>query len=154
MGRGKYKKCVICTKTFWAFPCQELVSPRRFCSQGCYHRDRVGKKMSKNGRINISFSKMAEKNPHWAGNRVGYTGLHRWVTKRMLKPELCVRCDKRKAYDLANKGIYDRNLENWEWLCRSCHMETDGRLERLRRNNEYYWECYWKNKDAKRTIFT
>jgi len=30
--------------------------------------------------------------------------------------------------DLANKGIYDRNPDNWEWLCRKCHMTKDGRV--------------------------
>ena len=36
-----------------------------------------------------------------------------------------------KVYDLANKGIYNRNFDNWEWLCRKCHMLSDGRLENL-----------------------
>lgn len=47
----------------------------------------------------------------------------------MSKPDLCPKCHIRPAIDLANKGIYDRNLSNWEWLCRKCHMESDGRLD-------------------------
>jgi len=56
---------------------------------------------------------------------------HRWVTKRKVKPKKCECCKERKPYDLANKGIYNRELKNWEWLCRRCHMSKDGRLKKL-----------------------
>ena len=52
-------------------------------------------------------------NGMWKGNRVGYTQLHVWVVSRLAKPELCEDCKKVPPYDLANKGIYDRNLKNW-----------------------------------------
>jgi len=66
---------------------------------------------------------------------VGYSALHSWVRRRLLKPKICENCHKRKPYDLANRGIYDRNLKNWEWLCRKCHMIKDGRLVKL--NNSF-----------------
>jgi hypothetical protein len=74
------------------------------------------------------FQGLAEKNSNWQGDNVGYGSLHRWVIRRLPKPEICPSCNKRKAHDLANRGIYDRNLKNWEWLCRKCHMQSDGRL--------------------------
>ena len=40
----------------------------------------------------------------------------------------CENCKQNFPYDLANKGIYNRDLRNWKWLCRRCHMLEDGRL--------------------------
>lgn len=81
----------------------------------------------------------------WKGDKVGYGKLHEWVKNRIIKPEICPRCKKRKAYDLANKGIYNRDLKNWEYLCRKCHMKSDGRMNvflknqrKFPKNNKYY----------------
>ena len=94
---------------------------------------------------NKSLSKIGDKNPMWKGDEVGYGKLHEWIRTRLIKPDLCPKCKLRKAYDLANKGIYNRDLNNWEWLCRRCHMESDGRLNvflksqrKFPKNNKYY----------------
>lgn len=79
-----------------------------------------------------SITKMKEKNPMWKGDFVGYTGLHKWVKSRLPKPKFCQECKEKEPIDLANKGIYDRNLKNWEWLCRKCHMTKDGRIKNLK----------------------
>lgn len=79
-----------------------------------------------------SDSKLEEKNPMWAGDNVGFHALHSWVKKRLPKTDLCNKCKKVPPYDLANKGIYNRDVKNWEWLCRRCHMQSDGRLEKFR----------------------
>ena len=80
----------------------------------------------------LSLSKMGKNNPNWKGDNVGVIALHNWVRFRFLKPEFCQKCNKNKPYDLANKsGEYKRNLSDWEWLCRRCHMERDGRLAKL-----------------------
>lgn len=74
---------------------------------------------------------VAEKNGQWKGNKVGYSGLHDWVRRRLIPPKKC-RCGYEGKLDLANKsGKYLRNLSEWEWLCRRCHMESDGRLKNL-----------------------
>jgi hypothetical protein len=74
---------------------------------------------------------LAEKNGMWRGDNVGYASLHIWVAKRKKKPIVCNKCKKSPPYDLANKGIYNRKLKNWEWLCRRCHMKKDGRSDKL-----------------------
>lgn len=86
-------------------------------------------------RNNASESKIEEKNPMWKGDSVGYAALHEWVTSRMPSPGVCEDCGKKSRLDLANKGKYDRNLDNWEWLCRMCHMKKDGRREKLIERN-------------------
>lgn len=93
----------------------------------------LGKKFSQERKLNISLSKkgvhtnVGESNPMWKGDNVSYAALHMYVSKRLPKPDLCPICNKRKPYDLANKGEYNRDLNNWAWLCRKCHMHSDGR---------------------------
>ncbi len=83
---------------------------------------------------------LMNKNGQWKGDKVGYCALHAWVKRHFPKPELC-ECGKRKPYDIANisptynKETYNRDLNNWEWLCRKCHMEKDGRMKNL-----FRWE--------------
>jgi hypothetical protein len=80
----------------------------------------------------LKYKILSEGNHNWKGDDIGYTALHHWVWNRIPKPEICPNCNKRKAYDLANKGIYNRDLKNWEWLCRHCHMVKDGRMNNLK----------------------
>lgn len=77
---------------------------------------------------------LGEQHPNWKGSRVGYSALHEWVSKRLVKPKLCTSCKKLPPRDLANKGVYNRALKNWEWLCRSCHLRKDGRDHRGEKN--------------------
>jgi hypothetical protein len=86
-------------------------------------------------REKLSKSKREENNPNWKGDEVGYSSLHEWIKSRKPKPQFCERCNKKPSYDLANKsGKYKRDINDFEWLCRSCHMETDGRLTKLNIN--------------------
>ena len=58
--------------------------------------------------------------------------LHRWVRKHKPQPSLCETCNKRISYDLANiSQEYKMDLNDWEYLCRSCHMKSDGRINNL-----------------------
>jgi hypothetical protein len=90
-------------------------------SCGCLREE----KMSRN---------LAERNGNWKGydTKINKVALHNWIRRRSKKPDICPRCKKRKTYDLTNKGIYNRDLKNWEWLCRHCHMKSDGRLNNLK----------------------
>ncbi len=85
--------------------------------------------MLKNNKA--SFLKREKNNFQWKGNNVGYNQLHEWVKRRLPKPKLCQECNKIEPIDLANKGVYNRELKNWEWLCRRCHMLKDGRLKKF-----------------------
>lgn len=72
---------------------------------------------------------LAEKNGNWAGDRkITLAKLHVWVRNRMPQPPKCSTCGCHKNIDLANiTNIYNRELVNWKWLCRRCHMDEDGR---------------------------
>jgi hypothetical protein len=91
-----------------------------------------GQKYSEEHRRRLAASKFAENNPQWKGDRVKNDGLHWWVRSRLPEPEKCETCKTVAPYDLANiTGVYSRDLTNWKYLCRKCHMISDGRLERL-----------------------
>lgn len=62
-------------------------------------------------------TKISEKN---------YIKLHHWVRKNKPKVELCEMCGKKKKLDLANiSGKYKKDINDYEWLCRSCHKIKD-----------------------------
>lgn len=66
----------------------------------------------------------------WKGSKVGYTALHQWVRNRVSSDNHCQKCGNfYERLDLANiSGLYKRDLSDWEYLCRKCHMIKDGRL--------------------------
>ncbi len=73
-----------------------------------------------------------KKNKGWKGDKAGYRAIHYWVEARLIKPELCPCCKRTKPCELANiSQKYLRDLNDWEWLCRSCHMHKDGRIKEL-----------------------
>jgi len=74
----------------------------------------------------ISISNLGEDNGMWKGKRVGIISLHQWIKYHKEKSLICEDCKKEKVLELANiDGNYDRNLDNYKWLCRSCHMKFD-----------------------------
>ena len=78
-----------------------------------------------------------ENNPNWKGDNVSKgAALHRWIRKHLPKPKLCQICNMSKSYDLANiTGNYNREFNNWKYLCRRCHMLSDGRMKNLTYNH-------------------
>lgn len=75
-----------------------------------------------------------------AKKRIGtsYSSLHRWVARRLVKPLSCEHCGQTKPLDLANKsGDYSDELDDWLWLCKSCHKKYDMRTDYCRNGHEY-----------------
>lgn len=76
--------------------------------------------------------KVAEKNPMWKGDDVGYGSLHEWIRNHKPKPLFCECCKITPPFDLANiSQEYKRDINDFEWLCRKCHMIKDDRLLKL-----------------------
>ena len=95
-----------------------------------------GRKMSELTKERIRKTKVGKLNPMWQGNAVGYGALHAWVKRRLSKPEFCSKCKSTSPCDLANiSQRYERNLSDWEWLCRRCHMMKDGRMKNFIESN-------------------
>ena len=93
-----------------------------------YKHPAVGYKHTEASKKKLSKARQEKSNPNWKGNKVGYSGLHAWVKRRKPKPKRCEKCQKKKPLDLANiSQEYKRDLNDWEWLCRSCHTLKDRR---------------------------
>lgn len=87
--------------------------------------------------LNAHLANLGQNNGQWKGDFVGKNQLHRWVRSRLPEPKFCQRCKKQPPYDLANKfGNYVRDLSEWEYLCRKCHMESDNRLIKLHKSRD------------------
>jgi hypothetical protein len=77
----------------------------------------------------MSIARLCNKNGMWKGDNAKLNAIHIWVKSRKPKPELCERCKLVKPFDLANKsGKYRRDVNDYDWLCRKCHMKKDGRM--------------------------
>jgi hypothetical protein len=88
---------------------------------------------SEETRKKLSETKINEKNPNWKGNDVKEPALHDWVKRRKNKSKLCENCNEETPFDLANiSGEYKRDINDYQWLCRKCHMVSDGRMNNLK----------------------
>ncbi len=132
----------------------------KLCKCGCGRQTNIIKKTdNKKGRIKGKYSNYISghnkikhlgitkekiglanngiKNGMWKGNKVGYQGLHNWIRRYKPKPKLCEVCKKEKPYEIANiSGKYKRDVNDFEWLCRKCHMIKDGRMINLNKLNK------------------
>lgn len=116
--RSKFiKSCIICQKDFFANPKKVSNGNDKFCSREC------------NGKFR-SINFVDDKHPGWKGSEVGYSGLHRWVAKKLGKPNQCEHCGKivtkMRHIHWANKSQeYKRDLTDWLRLCAICHIKYD-----------------------------
>ena len=109
--------------------CGKVISRQAKKCKPCSNRGRV---VSEETKKKQSIIKLGNKNPMWRGDKVGYFSLHEWVKNRKIVPSLCEICMECPPLDLANKtGKYLRDLSDWEYICRRCHMEKDGRIKNL-----------------------
>ncbi len=99
---------------------------RKFCSNPCQRRYRI--RVTGYKSLKGSLSKLGSKNPMWekVKDGSGYSALHTYIRRRLVKPKNCQHCGKEKKLDLANKSQkYKRDLSDWLWLCKSCHCAYD-----------------------------
>ena len=137
--------CKICGIKFKTFPCRIRAGLKknkiygRYCSKKCKgismrgktHEELMGTENALH-TIKILKARTEDRNPHWKGDKVSYEALHDWITSRKPKPEFCVCCGVKSPIDLANiSQEYHRDVNDFEWLCRKCHMTKDGRLKKL-----------------------
>lgn len=101
-----------------------------------------------------------EDNGMWKGDVVGLSALHGWVKRRKLKSDFCESCKVAKTEDLANiSQEYKRDINDFEWLCRKCHMLKDRRINKLAeesrkrfRGHRINFNCLICNKKSTTTL--
>lgn len=74
-----------------------------------------------------------ENNPNWKTDEE--ISPHGWIRKKLGNPNYCEHCKKtdKKRYDWSNKNHrYNKVIEEWQRLCRSCHMKYDVKFNNRR----------------------
>lgn len=106
-----------------------------YCSSEIKTYPSVNKKFCGNECRNADYrNRRGENTPCWKGDKVSYSGLHKWVNKTYGKADKCEQCGSESYVDWANKsGEYKRDRGDWLNLCRKCHFYYDGRNEVLTR---------------------
>ena len=130
----------------------EHIRKRTECQRGKIVSEETRKKMSISGKSKVfseehkknlsaaKYGRYGDKNNGWKGTRVKYSGLHLWVQKELGRAD---HCDGEKCsgvserYEWANiSGEYKRDVNDFEWLCRKCHMKKDGRYYKWQKHKQ------------------
>ena len=143
------KNCLVCNKEFKTKPSYIKKGQGKFCSQKCFGIDHskhisgknhpmfgihrfgekspfFGKHHSEDFKKKMSIERKGKNNPNWKGNNVQYTALHDWIRDNKHRIIICEKCKIHPSLDLANiNHLYRRNIYEYIWLCRSCHMKYD-----------------------------
>lgn len=84
---------------------------------------------AKQGKNNPQYGLREEKSQHWKGDKVGYCGVHDWLTRQFGQPKNCEQCntnDTNTRYEWANiSGNYKRDRNDFKRLCKKCHNDFD-----------------------------
>jgi hypothetical protein len=79
-------------------------------------------------RVKISLSPNLKTN--FKDGRAKYSSVHKWVVRWFGRADLCENknCNKKsKTFDWACiTGVYEKDINNFKKLCRSCHVKLDG----------------------------
>lgn len=85
--------------------------------------------------------RLGANNPAWKGDKVSYSGLHKWIAKHKPKSDVCEDCGKQGYTVAANiSGEYHRDIADFKWLCTSCHLKMDNFKRKIRLTAESRWE--------------
>jgi len=101
---------------------------------GKHHTKKSKELISKKKKGIPNLKNRDENNGNWVGDKIGYNGIHGWIRRKLSQPPNCEKCGQpHKQLDLANiSQKYLRQLDDWEYICRKCHMEKDERLNNFR----------------------
>lgn len=59
-----------------------------------------------------------------------HRALHSWIWRHKPSSGVCEICNRKAPLDAANiSGKYLRDINDFRWLCRRCHIHGDGRLK-------------------------
>jgi len=96
-------------------------------------------RIANSGINNPMWGKVNASCPNWKGDKACRVAIHQWIKRRKPKPKLCEYCNENEAKDLANlSGKYLRDVTDFMWLCRKCHLRLDGRQIYMYRFKDSY----------------
>ena len=75
--------------------------------------------------------KKGTKHPNWKGDEVGYSSLHEWIGINWGKARnyLC-ECGNQALDWACITRIYNRDRNNWQPMCRSCHKTDEYKYKK------------------------
>jgi hypothetical protein len=131
--------CKYCGKERYVQPSLLKQNRGSYCSVSCARKDhkpiwliesRKTDKYKKAARAaKLKLYADETKHPRWKGDKVGYYGVHDWITKHYGQPKKCQECgldDENRKYHWANISLnYIRDIKDWKRLCVSCHRKYD-----------------------------
>lgn len=124
---------------YWIFVYEETLSCRKaskICGVGYGIMFMYLKRFGIINPDNVRLAKIGKANPKWV-EKPSYNAVHGWVKRNKHKPSQCDDCGLDKRLDLANiSQLYLRDINDWEWLCRRCHMLKDGRMDNLKQYSQ------------------
>jgi len=98
------------------------------------NKNPLGYKWSEERKIDFISSRTGNNHPMWKGDKVKYKPLHAWVRRHLPKPDLCVICKITEPNEVSNiSGKYLRDLNDYRWLCWSCHRKMDGAVKNFKK---------------------
>ena len=80
------------------------------------------------GEKNYMYGKMKEKSPVWKGKNAKTNAKHMWMKAHFKPLKKCEKCGLETNVELSFNhclGDYTRNIDDYEYLCRKCHVKKD-----------------------------
>ena len=111
----EYKKCYQCGKALVG------KTQKKFCSHGCNAKSQGNLTKYNTGRF-------GDKHPTWTGDKIQKDSLHGWIARMWGSPKKCDICGTTESpkFEWSNKNhTYKRNREDWQRLCKKCHIHYD-----------------------------
>lgn len=123
----KEKKTGICESCGKEF--DYIRNTKRFCNKKCKSRKLDLCKCGRKKLITSHHCKYCHKGfnvPNFLGDKIGYKSLHSWIKRNKPKTEFCEICHKKGPKEVSNvSGKYKRNINDYRWVCISCHRIFD-----------------------------
>ena len=96
----------------------------------------TGRKFSEEHLKKIRDRQKGETHSCYKGDKANQNVIHRWVEKRKPRIKFCEECGEERKLNLASltNHNYTRNVEDYKWLCYSCHKHLDLKCHRCKRN--------------------
>lgn len=85
---------------------------------------------------------LGEDNANWRGDRVSYSGLHKYIKRHKPKTTTCEECrctpKRLELSKVHGAALRSRNVEDYRYLCVKCHRNYDK--EKYREASKRAWE--------------
>jgi len=119
--------------------------PEKFKEWLSHQTEKCKRKWSNPRRLKEHWDKQGHPQPKgsdslcWKGDNVKYNSLHLLMRKVKPKLNVCDKCGKKaKRIELANiSGIYNRDPDNYFYLCTKCHREFDRHSYKMMRGQAH-----------------